>query len=94
MDLFKNIKELNGYKKELSVFLEAIKKEKLKIKIGKYKIIETPSEIAATRLHEKLRSAVEGELIEVTNICTRIEKTINKIQTDLFKDIEPEEQET
>lgn len=88
MDLFKNIKDLKIYSRTLSELFENITLTGIKVKIGKFRIIETPSEDAAERLYNKLRTAVESELIEVKTMYDKIENTLKTIQVDLFKDNE------
>lgn len=85
MDIFKNIKELKTYTDNLTELCDSLVIYEAKVKIGKFKIIQTPSEMAAKRLHEKLHSAVEEELTEIKDACTRIESAFEQLQTDLFK---------
>lgn len=85
MDLFKIIKDLKAYKVNLSGLFEGITQSGKVVKIGKYKMVDTPSEEAAKRLCEVLRAAVENELIGVSNTYDKIEKTIDSIQVDMFK---------
>lgn len=85
MDLFKSIKELKTYTENLAELCDSLVIHESKVKIGKFKIIQTPSEIAAKRLHEKLHCAVYDELTEIKNACTQIESAFEQLQTDLFK---------
>lgn len=85
MDLFKIIKDLKLYKKELTELYEGITCKGKTVKIGKYKMVETLSAEAAKKLWERLRETVGAELEEVSNTYDKIEKTIDTIQLDLFK---------
>lgn len=85
MDLFKIIRDLKVYKKDLATLLEGIIHNGKVVKIGKFKMVDTPSEEAAKKLCEVLRAAVENELFGVTNTYDKIEKTIDSIQVDMFK---------
>lgn len=93
MDLFKIIKDLKVYKKDLSTLFEGITQNGKTVKIGKYKIVGTPSEEAAKRLYERLRTTVENELTEVSNTYDKIENTIDSIQVDMFKYSDEEHKE-
>ena len=85
MDLFKNVKELKAYTNSLAELCDDIAIHDTKLKIGKFKIIQTPSEFAARRLHEKIHTAVHEELQEITTVCNKIEAALEEIQIDLFK---------
>lgn len=94
MDLFKNIKELKAYTEGLRELCDGIAIHETKVKIGKFKIIQTPSEFAALRLHKKLHTAVHEELTEITEACAKIENALQSIQIDLFKVEEKKEENT
>lgn len=95
MDLFKNAKDIKVYCTELSELMKTITITGKRVKIGKFKVVETPSDIAAKRLHKKIRDAIICEHIEMTEIYNKIEATLNEIQIDLFKtDEEKEEKNT
>jgi hypothetical protein len=86
MDLFKNFKDLKAYCTELKDLAGGICIEGTKIKIGKYKIVQTPSKDAATRLKTILKEAIEKEHKAMTDIYKKIETTLEEIQLDLFKE--------
>lgn len=85
MDLFKNFRDLKTYCSELSTLMSSICTDGAKVKIGKFKIVETPSKDAAKRLCDKLNYIIETEHIEMANIYKKIEATLEEIQMDLFK---------
>lgn len=94
MDLFKSIKDLKSYTKELAALLKNIEVSGTKVKIGEYKIVETPSDVAASRLVDVISSAVESEYVNVSDKYLKFEAALNEFQTDLFeakKEVEPEE---
>lgn len=93
MDLFKNIKGLKAYCTELSELCQTISVSDTRVKIGKFKIIETPSKDAAIRLHHKIRDAIISEQIDMSEIYTKIESTLSEIQIDLFKEGSEESKE-
>lgn len=86
MDLFKHMKDLNAYTTELLKLSNSISTLGSKVKIGKYKLVETPSEIAAERLQLLLQKAIGAEHKEMAAIYSKIETTLKEVQTDLFKD--------
>lgn len=86
MDLFKTIKGLKAYSNDLGQLYGSITAVLgTKVKIGKYKIIETPSKELAKRLREKLCDAVKEELDEITMLHEKAERILDEIQMDLFK---------
>lgn len=85
MDLFKNLKDLKSYCTELSNLQNSITANDTKVKIGKFKIVETPTKEAAKRLQQLLHKIIENEHTAMTEIYRRIEITLKEIQTDLYK---------
>lgn len=85
MDLFKNLKDLKAYCTELSDLQSSITANGTKVKIGKFKIVDTPSDDAAKRLQQLFHNIIESEYTSMTEIYRRIEVTLEEIQTDIFK---------
>lgn len=85
MDLFKNIKDLKTYGEEIKELFCSITMNGTKVKIGKFKIIDTPCVEAAERLFIKISLAVESEMMEIKSMYDKIEDALEEIQTDLFK---------
>lgn len=84
MDLFKNLKDLKAYCAELSTLEKSICVDGTKLKIGKYKIVQTPSGDAANRLKKILKEVISKESDSMSGIYDKIEKTLKEIQIDLF----------
>ena len=84
MDLFKNFKDLHNYCNELSSLLVSITAEGAKVKVGKFKVVNTPSKEMAEKLSEKLRAAVGAERTDMVDTYSRIETILEEAQTNLF----------
>lgn len=95
MDLFKNIKELKAYTNNLTELCDSLVIHETRVKIGKFKVIQTPSELAAKRLHDKLHTAIHEEQTQIADACVKIEAALQELQCDIFESIvtttEPEE---
>lgn len=91
MDLFKNVKELKDYRKELTTLYNLITANESKVKIGKFRIIQTPTNEAAARLSMKLCTVIGKELEEITEAYSQIEQALENVQTNLFKNEEEKE---
>lgn len=94
MDLFKNFKDLKNYCTKLSELLAGINVDGVKLKIGKFIVVETPSKDAANRLKGLMHKVIEEEHQAMTGIYKKIETAFEEIQTDLFKNNEETEEKT
>ncbi len=82
MDPF--MKGLKAYCTELSTLEKSICVDGTKLKIGKFKIVQTPSSDAANRLKKVLKEVISKESDSMAGIYDKIEKILKEIQIDLF----------